>query len=178
MRNLLIIPMLISSIALSACGDSGGPETPAAVAANESKTVATATAATAPVITAPTQPEEIAVFKVKVGDCLNGDAGSGAVDSMTRVGCGEPHLYEAYHLEAMPDGDFPGEKKVSDLGESVCKANFAAFVGKSFDDSELTLTSLYPTDQSWNSQNDRELVCLITTQDDSKRSGSAKNSKA
>ncbi len=177
MRNFLIIPMLISSIALTACGDTAAPETPAvvaAVAANESKTVVTAPAAT----NTPVATEEIAVFKIKMGDCLNGDAGSGEVDSMKRVDCSEPHLYEAYHMESMPDGDFPGEKTVSDLGESVCKANFEAFIGKSFDESELTLTSLYPTDQSWNSKNDRELVCLITTQDDSKRSGSAKNSKA
>jgi Septum formation len=171
MRKFLISSILTGAMALTACGDGDAPVASGTASGSASSTQAPMAAS------APVKAQEVTVFKIKVGDCLNSDPNAGSVESMDKLDCSAPHLYEAYHSEMLADGDFPGEKSVSDSGDTVCKAHFEKFIGKGFDDSELTLLSLYPSSESWKQENDREIICMITTQDDSKRSGSAKNSK-
>jgi hypothetical protein len=176
MSTLRAFPIVLTLAALCACGDATPPATVSAPATTASAPAATA----APVIAAPAvsaKTTEVAVFKIKVGDCLNGDPTAASAESMDRLDCAAPHLYEAYHVQALTGDSFPGEKSVREQGDSICTAQFAAFVGKSFDDSELTLTAMYPTVESWEQQSDRDILCLITTQDDSKRSGTAKGAK-
>lgn len=104
--------------------------------------------------------EQTDVFSIKVGDCINDEGLSGAVDSVPVVDCAEPHDSEAYESVIMADGDFPGDEATTTQGDADCQAAFDTFVGVAYDESALDFTYLYPSEDTW-AQGDREILCLV-----------------
>ncbi len=121
------------------------------------------------------------VFQIKVGECFNDDTPEGeTVSSVQKVDCAEPHIWEAYKSIIIDEGDgtYPGEEVVTGQSETDCKAAFADYIGIDYDSSTLDLSFYYPTQETWDQINDREILCIVTTTDDftTKTTGSVKGS--
>lgn len=117
------------------------------------------------------------VFELEVGDCFDdGDLASGEVNDLPVVDCAEPHDNEVYHLFDLPDGDFPGLEAVAERADAGCLAAFEGYVGTSRVDSELTYFPITPTAPSWDTVDDREVVCAVYETTFAKITGSVRGS--
>jgi hypothetical protein len=65
---------------------------------------------------------------------------------------------------------------MADSAFEQCLDRFAGFVGVDYESSTLDITALYPSSQSWSTQNDREVVCAVFEMNGEKLKGSAKDS--
>lgn len=103
------------------------------------------------------------VFTIKVGDCFNYDDSSAAtVSAVDIVPCTDAHDYEAYESVIMDGDTYPGVTATQDQADADCLAPFESYVGISYNDSSLSYTSFYPTQDTWDVKNDREILCLVT----------------
>ena len=108
-----------------------------------------------------TEAGEADAFAITVGDCLNTSELGTEVQTVPTVPCGEPHEGEVFAAMDLPEGDFPGEEAVTAESETFCRAEFETFIGLPYDDSALYFLSLYPTAQSWEMNDDREILCIV-----------------
>lgn len=117
---------------------------------------------------------EIDVFDLVTGDCFDEPAGEGAVSTLTRVECAEPHDAEAFLVFEI-DGlaEYPGDDEIYRLTEDRCIAEFEVFVGFPYLESDLDVFYFTPTQQSWELSNDRVVQCAVVEVDGSKLVGSA-----
>ncbi len=105
------------------------------------------------------------VMDIAVGDCFDESAmqtalGGEEVSNIPLVECSEPHDAEVFHVEDLPDGDFPGESSVQASMEEICTGSaFADFIGVDYMDSSIYVGGLQPTSQTWDSFDDREILC-------------------
>lgn len=106
-----------------------------------------------------TAADDVAVDQLRVGDCLETPA-DGVVTDLTAIPCGQAHDGEVYHSFELPDGDYPGDEQVQTAGEQGCVEQFEAFVGTSFDDSELGLLPLTPVEDGW-TRGDQGVLCIV-----------------
>jgi hypothetical protein len=127
------------------------------------------------------------VMALAQGDCLNDASADDSIDAIEdyddgvyqvrKLDCAQPHKYEVYHLHRASEGDYPGAEAMAALASKVCEAKFQGFVGRAYDDSELDFEVLWPSEDGWNTESDREVVCLLTRMDDSPMLGSMRGSK-
>jgi Septum formation len=114
-------------------------------------------------------------FQMRVGDCF--DDGStftdAEVDSVPGVPCASPHDNEVYAVFDVGMTSFPGES-MGDVAHEACLERFESFVGKDYESSALDIATLYPTKESWNGQNDREVICAVYDVEAKKLTGSVK----
>jgi hypothetical protein len=124
------------------------------------------------------------VFSVKVGDCFVAPADVKAeLSSLTSTPCTEPHTQEAYasvpyqaNATASTTSAFPGNDVLSTFAQGVCAQRYAAYVGVDYLDSKLFFTYLLPSARSWEQNNDRNVLCFVTTTG-AKLTSSVKGSK-
>ncbi|GAA1988404.1 hypothetical protein GCM10009799_12580 [Nocardiopsis rhodophaea] len=100
-------------------------------------------------------------FDIEVGECLASVPQDGEVFNVETIDCAETHEGEVYANVTLDDGDFPGVKKIEKTVDARCSEEFESFVGIGYNDSELEFTSLYPTEESWNTWDDRQVTCII-----------------
>ena len=113
-------------------------------------------------------------FAVKVGDCFDDAADFGEeVSSLAGVPCADPHDNETYAVINVSFDSYPNEEVMSEHASDACLNRFEGFVGKDYESSTLEISTMYPTQQSWD-QSDREVVCAIYDMNASKLVGSAK----
>jgi hypothetical protein len=114
-------------------------------------------------------------FQMRVGDCF--DDGStfddDEVSSVSGVPCSQPHDNEVYALFDVTETSFPGDA-MGQIAHEGCLARFEGFVGKDYDSSQLDIATLYPSSESWQQQNDREVVCVVYDMEANKLTGSVK----
>lgn len=110
---------------------------------------------------------DVSAFKIAVGDCLNTPSALDEISEVEGVPCTEPHNAQAYHAYDLTDGDYPGLAFVQSDSQEQCLANFAGFMGIDFANSPYYISTLYPTQESWDLGDDREVLCLVTTEDGS-----------
>lgn len=104
------------------------------------------------------------VFDLAVGDCTDDSdvvSGDGTITNMPRLDCDEPHTDEVYHAFDMPDGDFPGADAIASAGDEECTSAFESFIGIPYLESELYFWTITPTEETWDSLDDREVLCLV-----------------
>jgi hypothetical protein len=99
-------------------------------------------------------------FDLVVGDCITETVGY-EVDSVEIVDCREPHYSEVYQSFIIDDGPYPGDDEVSMLADDWCYEDFYDFVGVDYTESVLGYETLFPSEDTWNNMNDREVLCLI-----------------
>ena len=102
-------------------------------------------------------------FNVEVGQCVQLPNGS-TVSRVEVVECTAEHDGEVYHIE-----------KLTDRMTEVCTATFEGYVGAAYDDSDLEITTMFPTEASWK-RGDRDIVCIAISNDGEKLSQSVKDS--
>ena len=118
------------------------------------------------------------VFELAEGDCFN-DEESEEVSNVEVVSCDDPHQKEVYAVVSIaePDGaSFPGAARVSDLAADFCLERFDEFVGLPFFDSRLNISTLNPTQDSWERLDDREVICSLYDLEDLYMKGSMRGS--
>ncbi|WP_017582594.1 septum formation family protein [Nocardiopsis valliformis] len=101
---------------------------------------------------------------VGVGDCFDQDDPASVSASVVEVvDCSEPHEFEVFHVEELPQGDFPGEAEVSAAAVEACEGeNFESFVGVEYPSSEIYSWSLVPQASDWEESGYREIVCYLS----------------
>lgn len=87
------------------------------------------------------------------------------VERLPIIDCAEPHTHEIYATIESPDPVFPGVEALGDFAQVECLAAFEPFVGTSPFDSTLSYSWLVPTLQSWNDEQDREVLCVLMNRD-------------
>jgi hypothetical protein len=117
-------------------------------------------------------------FQMRVGDCF--DDGSTFSDEQVSdvpgVPCVNPHDNEVYAVFDVNASSFPGEQ-IAEMAHDGCEQRFEAFVGRDYDSSSLDIATLYPSQESWSRQNDREVVCAVYDMDAKKLTGSVKGTR-
>lgn len=120
-------------------------------------------------------------FTIRLGDCfdntraLAGDE-AGEVSSLPGVPCSEPHDNEVYAVFDVDYAEFPGDQAMSEGAFDACLARFEGFVGNAYENSTLDITALYPSNQSWSTHSDREVVCAVYDMNGGKLTGSSEAS--
>lgn len=124
----------------------------------------------------PDEPESVYVMDVKEGWCIDEpSAGSDLINKVTRVPCEDPHDLEAYYSFNIDLDEMPDAETMAELADNGCISQWEAFVGAPYDDSDLYLYNLFPSDESW-PEGDREVLCLLY-EPDVKLTGSMKGSQ-
>ena len=119
---------------------------------------------------------ELGAFRIRVGDCF-GDVPGLALESVDAVPCSSPHTFEAYAAFNLSGNSFPGTARVRQQADEGCYLRFAPFVGLDYEYSVYGISSLYPTAESWQELDDREVLCLILNYDDTPKIGSARGAR-
>jgi len=115
------------------------------------------------------------VFSFRTGDCFDDPASDAAeVEELSAVPCSQPHDNEIYHTFDMPDGEFPGAEAIFDVAYEECLGDvFTGYVGITFEESELDVFPVTPTETSWGA-GDRTVYCAVFNLDLSKITGSVR----
>ncbi len=87
------------------------------------------------------------------------------VERLPIIACSEPHTHEIYATIESQDPVFPGVEALGDFAQVECLEAFEPFVGTSPFDSTLSYSWLVPTLQSWNDEDDREVLCVLMNRD-------------
>jgi len=121
----------------------------------------------------------IDAFQIRVGDCFNdaSTAPTGEESTVTGVHgvpCSQPHDNEVYAVFDLELTAFPEDDGMAQIAFESCYDQFQSFVGRDYESSALDILTLYPSQESWRRQNDREVVCAVYDVSLSKLEGSAK----
>lgn len=117
-----------------------------------------------------TEPSSISVFDIRVGDCLERVESDAETSSLDAVPCADRHRGEAISVLSLPDGDYPGDEAVFAAGNRRCSRALAEQVPDARRQG-IEDFYLYPTQTSWEEQDDREIVCIALSSEP--RTGSA-----
>jgi hypothetical protein len=113
---------------------------------------------------------------LRVGDCWDmKDPSADKVDNVTARPCTESHEYEAFFIGSMPEGIYPTEGAFSTFVQSACIPAFGTYIGKTYDDSVLDISWLYPETKGW-TLGDRTIECSAYDPRNSKLTASLKGS--
>lgn len=93
------------------------------------------------------------------------------------IPCEDEHVFEAYAVTTLPDGEYLGESWAIEMADEFCAAEFEDFVGLAYEESALWFTSLYPTNGGWTWKDDREILCLISAADEVPTTGTLAGAK-
>lgn len=102
------------------------------------------------------------VFSLPVGACLNASSLSGEeISRVATVDCSQEHDVEAFASMRLTGDSWPGAEDILARADEFCLAEFETFVGTKYHDSDLDVSFLHPTEDSWNNAADREVLCLV-----------------
>ncbi len=120
----------------------------------------------------------IDAFQMQVGDCFDDGSAFGddnpEVSSLPGVPCSDPHDNEVYAIFDVSVASFPEGDEMARMAFEACEQRFTAFVGRDYESSALDIATLYPSRDSWHTQNDREVVCAVYDVAANKLEGSVK----
>jgi len=121
----------------------------------------------------------VGAFQIQVGDCFDDtsmlDAGEGGeVSDLPGVPCARPHDNEVFAVFDVGVASFPEGDAMGELAFESCMNRFQSFVGRDYESSALDIMTLYPSRESWDRKNDREVVCAVYDMEANKLEGSTK----
>ena len=123
---------------------------------------------------------DIDVFSFEVGDCFDDPPGtSTGVAEVPAVPCSESHDNEVFALGDHPaddDAPYPGDAAMQSFAEEFCLGEFEGYVGISYDESRFAAAPFFPSQDTWEQQDDREFVCFLYDLESQKLTGSMKDS--
>ncbi|GGH48276.1 septum formation family protein [Microbacterium album] len=115
-----------------------------------------------------TQPGDVDVFSLEVGDCLN-LSDETEVFSAAVVPCSDPHTGEIYHAFDLAGDEWPGDAAVSTAADAGCYQAFEEFTGVAYgeEDSLLAYDFFAPVEDGWNDPDlrDRLIQCVVYKRD-------------
>jgi hypothetical protein len=111
-------------------------------------------------------------FEMRVGDCFDDSAfDSDEISEVAGIPCSEPHDNEVYATFDV-SGEWPGEERIEELAFEGCYDRFEGAIGKSYEDSVIDYTTIYPSQGSWKQRDDREVICVAYHMEYDKLTGS------
>lgn len=137
------------------------PATTTAAAVTSTSTTAASTTTSTAATSTTVAPSDTGVFDIELGDCILADVAA-EQSSVPTVPCDQPHASEVYSAFLVDDGEYPGIENVDVWAGEGCLARFEPTFRESYDISPYFIEFLYPTEDSWNDQNDREVLCLAS----------------
>ncbi len=97
----------------------------------------------------------------EVGDCIDSaDLPDGDLTELPTVSCDESHDLEVFHAFDLDEGEFPGDDEMSAEAEDQCMPVFEDYVGMEYQQSEIWVTTVFPSQETWDID-DREVLCLL-----------------
>lgn len=118
-----------------------------------------------------TEEAEVDIAALKVGDCTLSSS-SGLVSDASVVPCSEPHAEEVFFEFELKKGDFPGNEAIAAEVEAKCDPAFAEFIGIAWEESALQMSTIQPTEQTWDEYDDRVVQCIVFDSADDQLVGS------
>ncbi len=178
-RMTMPASLVLVALVIAACqsGDDTSPSPSEAVVslAPASASASVAASADASDTASAGAGEETSVFDLEVGDCFTAD--STQLETVLVVDCEAAHVFEVYEVSDVGGAEdpFPGETEVQQSATAACEAAFEPYVGTGYQDSIWYVTTIPPNEQTWE-EGDREVVCLLHTQEATEVTGSAEGS--
>ncbi len=123
---------------------------------------------------------ELGAFRIRVGDCFVDPLDGSTIEAVDAVPCTQPHMFEVYaafNLAYDTDDPYPGQSVVHELTDDGCYGRFIEFVGLEYEESSFEFGAVYPTKDSWDELDDREVLCVISNYDGSMKTGTAQNAR-
>ena len=113
------------------------------------------------------------VLDLAAGDCLNqsdleGDTDASeenAVSSVTALDCAEEHDAEIFYEHVFEGDEYPGLDTVRAESDEACTQQFEKFIGVPYPESEIYMTMLYPSQESWDEGDDRSTLCIVLSEE-------------
>ena len=116
-------------------------------------------------------------FAMQVGDCVDDWALSDTeISDVPGVPCTDPHDNEVYALFDLADGTWPGDEQVELDAQQGCYDRFQGAIGATYEDSILEYLPIYPSEDSWQRIDDREVICVAVHMEYEKLTGTVLNS--
>ncbi|MFK4759734.1 hypothetical protein ACI3KS_02245 [Microbacterium sp. ZW T5_45] len=106
-----------------------------------------------------TESANVGIFSVDVGDCML-ETSTGLLQDADLVPCDQPHDQEVFYEITLPDGEFSADD-VDAAGQECVGDPFTSFVGIGYQESVLEVTTISPTQQTWDEFNDRVVQCVV-----------------
>lgn len=102
----------------------------------------------------------MSAFEIQVGDCFDDEAfSSDEISELPVIPCSQPHDNEVYATWDIAASVFPGDDDVDMMASEGCYERFESSIGKSYEESVIDFTTMYPSQGSWDN-GDREVVCI------------------
>lgn len=102
----------------------------------------------------------LSAFEIQIGDCFDDEAfAAEEISEIPAIPCSQPHDNEVYATFDVTAEEFPGDEEIDWLASEGCYERFADAIGKSYEDSIIDFTTMYPSSGSWKN-GDREIVCI------------------
>jgi hypothetical protein len=106
---------------------------------------------------------KVGVFRLRVGDCIEDLSGEvSEVTAVAAVPCDEPHVGEVIAKFDLDANAWPGTETVAQQATEGCLDRFEDYVGTAQWESWFTIQTFEPTEESWESADDRSVVCIGT----------------
>ncbi len=96
---------------------------------------------------------------LKVGQCIQ-LPDDDEVGDITTANCAEEHTGEVYYILTLTQDTLPSRAEIEKLTSDTCDDNFEAYVGSATNETELDVTAMFPTKNSWD-KGDRDIVCIV-----------------
>ncbi len=169
-RSRIWIAVLVGAALVSACsGDGGGAsgDQPGILAPTVSEAPVGPDAAPTP--TPVPEGRTVNQYDLDVGTCFNTyELYSEQLDETseltTEVDCLRPHdgeVYATYFHPADGSTPYPGNNEMELWAKINCHDGFEAFVGRAFEESELYIGTIRPTEETWLAGPHREVICYV-----------------
>ena len=99
------------------------------------------------------------------------------VEKLPVIACEESHTHEIYaRIVYEEQSVYPGVEELGSFAEVACLEQFEPFVGTSSLETTLSYSRLVPTLGSWNDEDDREVLCVLSARDGAPLVGSVQSS--
>jgi hypothetical protein len=111
-----------------------------------------------------------------IGTCLEfGDSAAAEIDVLPTVPCGEAHSHEIFAIVNSDAATYPALDALETEAQTKCLGEFEDYVGVSVFDSELFFSWLVPTLDSWDRDDDRQIVCIVSERNGTPLVGTVRN---
>ena len=175
-RSIRLLGLVVVVLLLAACQPTTDDSTPSAEALPTQTDVAS-TSETASA-TASDDGEETSVFNLERGDCFS--ASGDQVATVTVVTCEDTHIYEVFAVfdhQADAGEAYPGDDAILDYADAGCQPLFEDYVAIDYQTSIYWITSVTPSNETWDEGDDREIVCALKLgEEGTETTGSAEGS--
>ena len=95
---------------------------------------------------------------MRAGLCFPAHLDISTVMAYEAVPCDDEHGSEVVGVVKLPDTRYPGSDAAYAAADPYCYEAFAKYVGVDYEESELEMTFVFPTEETWD-EGDRQVVC-------------------